>query len=65
MAIPAGLGLWGDSVWKTAPWFTIAGIVLGFVVAMFELVKLAKDSDRVDSSSRVQRPDTKQEREQR
>ena len=60
MAIPTGLGWWVDSTWKTTPWFMIAGVVLGFVVAMLELIKLAKESNRADSESSGRRSDKNQ-----
>lgn len=46
MAVPAGLGWWVDSYWKTTPAFIIAGVVLGFIAAMVELAQLVKESDR-------------------
>ncbi len=61
MAIPTVLGWWADSSWKTTPGFMIAGVVLGFVVAMLELVKLAKDSRRTDSEAGGRRSDKNQE----
>lgn len=27
------MGWWGDSIWHTAPWLSIAGVALGAVVA--------------------------------
>lgn len=50
MAIPAAVGWWADSQWKTTPWLTIAGVVLGFLVAMVELVQFARESDRKSRS---------------
>ncbi len=44
MVVPLGVGWWVDSVWKTAPWCMSLGAVLGFVVAMLELIHLAKVS---------------------
>lgn len=44
MMIPTALGWWVDSKWKTSPWMLFVGVVLGFVVAMLELVRLARDS---------------------
>jgi F0F1-type ATP synthase assembly protein I len=61
MAIPAAVGWWVDSQWKTTPGFLIAGVVLGFVAAMFELVKLARDSEQANSKSRGRRSDKNQE----
>lgn len=45
MALPPSCGWWLDNKFRTAPWFTIAGVVLGFTVSMLELLRLAKDSD--------------------
>ena len=45
MALPPSCGWWLDNKLGTAPWFTIAGVVLGFTVSMLELLRLAKDSD--------------------
>lgn len=45
MALPPSCGWWLDKQFGTAPWFTIAGVVLGFTVSMLELLRLAKDSD--------------------
>ncbi len=44
MVVPLGLGWWADSAWKTTPWCMILGTVVGFVVAMLELIHLAKES---------------------
>ena len=52
MAIPAGLGWWIDSQWKSTPWFTIAGVVLGFLVGMLEVIRLARESNQADPQSR-------------
>ena len=45
MAIPPAIGWWADEKFKTSPWLVILGAVLGFVISMLELVKLAKDSN--------------------
>jgi len=55
MAIPALLGWWADSSWKTSPWCMLVGVVLGFILAMFEILQLAKGTDRTSSRS-GQRP---------
>ena len=44
MIIPVGLGWWADSAWKTTPWLMLLGVVVGFSVAMMELVQLARES---------------------
>ena len=45
MAIPPAVGWWADSKFNTAPWLLCLGAVFGFTVSMFELVRLAKDSE--------------------
>ena len=45
MALPPSCGWWLDKRLGTSPWFTIAGVVLGFSISMLELLRLAKDSD--------------------
>ena len=44
MIIPVGLGWWADSAWKTTPWLMLLGVVVGFSVAMMELVQLAREA---------------------
>lgn len=44
MVVPLGLGWWADSAWKTTPWCMILGAVLGFVIAMLQLIHLARES---------------------
>lgn len=61
MAIPTGIGWWLDSMWNTTPWLMIAGVVLGFVAAMIELIQLARDSNSAPARSRSRGPDKKQE----
>jgi F0F1-type ATP synthase assembly protein I len=48
MAVPPTIGWWADGKLKTAPWLMILGTVLGFGVAMMELMALAKSSERDD-----------------
>ena len=46
MAAPPGVGWWLDQRYATAPWLTVVGVLLGFAMAMLELLKLAKESQR-------------------
>jgi F0F1-type ATP synthase assembly protein I len=48
MVAPAGVGYWLDGKWRTGPWLLVAGAVLGFLLAMWHLLALAK---RVGSGS--------------
>ena len=45
MAVPPALGWWADSQLNTKPWLLILGAVFGFTVSMFELLRMAKDSN--------------------
>ena len=42
MVLPAALGYWLDTLWGTEPWLLVLGALLGFVLGMWELLKLAK-----------------------
>lgn len=42
MVLPAALGYWLDTLWGTGPWLLVVGALLGFVLGMWELLKLAK-----------------------
>ena len=46
MAALPGIGWWLDRRYATAPWLTVVGVLLGFAMAMLELLKLTKDSSR-------------------
>lgn len=46
MALPPGIGWWLDERFGTTPWLAVVGVVLGFTMAMLELLKLAKDSNK-------------------
>ncbi|MCX7395521.1 MAG: AtpZ/AtpI family protein [Planctomycetales bacterium] len=46
MALPPSGGWWLDKRLGTSPWFTIAGVMLGFMTSMFDLLRLAKSSGR-------------------
>lgn len=45
MAVPPYLGWLADSRLKTSPWLLAAGAVFGFVASLYQLLRLAKDSD--------------------
>ncbi len=46
MAIPPAIGWWADGRLNSTPWLLSLGAVVGFVVSLLELLKLAKDSDQ-------------------
>ena len=48
MALPPAVGWWLDQRFATTPWLTLLGVALGFSSGLWELLKLAKDSE--DSS---------------
>jgi ATP synthase protein I len=41
-ALPPLLGSWADRWWKTSPWLTVVGAVLGFAVGMMHVLRIAK-----------------------
>jgi F0F1-type ATP synthase assembly protein I len=45
MALPALLGWWADTYFKTGPWLLISGAVLGFLSGMVAIFQLAKALD--------------------
>ena len=45
-ALPPLLGALGDRRWKTAPWLTVVGAVLGFAVGMMHILRLAREKSR-------------------
>jgi F0F1-type ATP synthase assembly protein I len=44
MALPPAIGWWVDRQLNTAPCFVVVGAVFGFVVALLELVRFAKEN---------------------
>jgi F0F1-type ATP synthase assembly protein I len=48
MALPPALGWWADSKFKTAPWMLCVGAVVGFVVSLYQLIRLAAESEDRD-----------------
>ena len=46
MALPGVGGIWVDSKLGTLPVFVILGVVLGFALGMYQLLQLAKESNR-------------------
>ena len=45
-ALPPLLGSVADRWWKTAPWLTVVGAVLGFAVGMMHVLRLAREKSR-------------------
>ena len=42
MVLPGLLGYWADQQWNSEPVLLVLGVILGFSVGMWHLVKLAK-----------------------
>jgi F0F1-type ATP synthase assembly protein I len=40
--VPVLLGYWADSRWGTGPWLLIVGGALGFVLLMFNVIRLSQ-----------------------
>jgi ATP synthase protein I len=53
MAIPPLLGFLGDRRFGTAPWLTLLGAGLGFVLSMLDVLRLSRGVDR----DRIGEPD--------
>jgi len=49
MAMPPGVGWWLDLRFATTPWLMILGVLIGFSAGLWELLKLAKDSENKGS----------------
>ena len=45
-ALPPLLGSLADRWWKTGPWLTVVGAVLGFAVGMMHVLRLAREKSR-------------------
>jgi ATP synthase protein I len=58
-ALPPLLGSVGDRWWRTAPWLTVVGAVLGFAVGMMHVLRIAQSRSVAikDPSSRPARRD--------
>ncbi|MGE3316563.1 MAG: AtpZ/AtpI family protein [Planctomycetaceae bacterium] len=50
MVLPAALGYWLDGRWETEPWLLAIGAVLGFIVAMRQLLLWANKENRRSGS---------------
>ena len=46
MVIPPAAGWWADSRFKTEPWFLVSGTVLGFVILIVSVMRLANESKK-------------------
>ena len=44
--LPVYLGSVADRWWKTGPWLTIVGVLLGFAVGMIHVVQFARRKPR-------------------
>lgn len=52
MSLPALLGHWLDKKWGTTPWLTAIGGVLGFILGMIHLLRMAKEAEIKERNSK-------------
>jgi F0F1-type ATP synthase assembly protein I len=41
-ALPPLFGAWADRGWRTSPWLTVVGAVLGFAIGMTQVLRLVR-----------------------
>lgn len=56
MAFPAAIGAYLDYLLETAPWFTVALAVFGFIAGLTHLILIVKAKEREDSADKKPRP---------
>lgn len=57
VALGAGVGYLADKHWGSAPWWTVAGMLAGFALGMYILIKQAKEMGRQDAQSKDDKKD--------
>lgn len=46
MVVPAAIGWWADSRFKTEPWLLVLGTILGFLILIVSVLRLANESEK-------------------
>jgi F0F1-type ATP synthase assembly protein I len=44
--IGGGIGYWADTLWNTAPWLMLVGVLLGNVAGIRNILRLSRQMDR-------------------
>lgn len=52
MSLPALFGHWLDKKWDSTPWLTAIGAVLGFILGMIHLLRMAKEAEIKERKSK-------------
>lgn len=48
----AGIGFWLDNRWNTTPWFLILGVVAGFGLGFYIILRAAKEMEKQTQEKR-------------
>ncbi|MBR4355515.1 MAG: AtpZ/AtpI family protein [Elusimicrobiaceae bacterium] len=40
------LGIWLDKKWETSPWMLVLGVLGGFTLGMYRIIRFAQEMDR-------------------
>ncbi len=40
------LGIWLDKKWETSPWMLVLGVLGGFALGMYRIIRFAQEMDR-------------------
>lgn len=52
VGLGAGAGYLADKHWHAAPWLTVTGVIAGFALGMYILIRQAKEMGRRDAQSK-------------
>ena len=48
----AGVGLYLDKKWSTAPWLFLLGVAVGFALGMYMIIRGAQEMERKDQQGK-------------
>lgn len=57
VAVGTAGGYWADRHWHWTPWGTVAGVVLGFALGMYILIRQAGEMARADQAKKEEKKD--------